>query len=65
MRTATQRFQAIQDECRKQGKPTHGKEFIMLAERMNEALRGKDTPAYHKVREIIQKAQEYINATRP
>ena len=65
MRTATQRFQAIQNECRKQGKPTHGKEFITLAERMNEALRGKDTPAYYKVREIIQKAHDYMKATRP
>ena len=65
MRTATQRFQAIQDECRKQGKPTHGKEFLVVAERLNEALRGKGTEAYYGVREIIQKAQEYINATRP
>jgi hypothetical protein len=65
MRTATQRLQAIQDECRRQGRPTHGQEFIMLAERMNEALIGKDTTAYFKVREIIQKAQEYIDTTRP
>lgn len=65
MRTATQRLQAIQDECKRQGKPTHGKEFLNAAERFNESLRGKDTPAYYKVREIIHKAHDYMKATRP
>ncbi len=46
MTTATQRLQAIQDECKRQGKPTHGTAFLRVAERMNEALRGTGTPAY-------------------
>jgi len=65
MRTATQRLQAIQDECRRQGKPTHGSEFLSAAERFNESLRGKDTPAYQEVKRIIQRGREYINVTRP
>lgn len=65
MTTATQRLKAIQDECRRQGKPTHGTEFLRVAERLNEALRGKGTPAYEQVREIIQKGYEYANTTRP
>jgi hypothetical protein len=65
MTTATQRLQAIQDECKRQGKPTHGTAFLRVAERMNEALRGTGTPAYQQVREIIERGKEYINATKP
>lgn len=65
MTTATQRLQAIQDECRRQGKPTHGTAFLRVAERMNEALRGKGSPAYEQVREIIERGKEYANASRP
>jgi hypothetical protein len=65
MTTATQRFQAIQELCRKQGKPTHGNEFLMHAEHLNESLKGNGSEAYQKVREIIQKGRQYINITRP
>lgn len=65
MTTATQRLQAIQDECRKQGKPTHGTAFLRVAERMNEALRGKGSPAYEQVREIIERGKEYAKYTQP
>ena len=65
MTTATQRLQAIQDECRRQGKPTHGTAFLRVAEALNEALRGKGSPAYEQVREIIEQGKEYINASRP
>jgi hypothetical protein len=65
MTTATQRLQAIQDECRRQGKPTHGTEFLRVAERLNEAIRGKGTPAYQEVKRIIERGYEYANATRP
>jgi hypothetical protein len=65
MTTAHKRFQAIQDECRKQGRPTHGREFLNEAERINEALRGKGTEAYYGVLGIIRKSREYINTTRP
>jgi hypothetical protein len=64
MTTATKRFQAIQDECRKQGKPTHGTEFLIAAERLNESLRGTGTPAYNEVKMIIQKGIEYAKHTR-
>lgn len=65
MTTATQRLRAIQDECRRQGKPTHGTEFLRVAEKLNEALRGKGTPAYEQVREIIERGREYAKHTRP
>jgi len=65
MTTPTQRLQAIQELCRKQGKPTHGNEFLTHAERLNESLRGRGTEAYQKVREIIQKGRQYISVTRP
>lgn len=65
MTTATQRLRAIQDECRRQGKPTHGTEFLRVAEKLNEALRGKGTPAYEQVREIIERGREYAKQTRP
>ena len=65
MTTATQRLKAIQDECRRQGRPTHGTEFLRVAERLNEALRGKGTPAYQEVKRIIERGHEYANTTRP
>jgi hypothetical protein len=65
MTTPTQRLQAIQELCRKQGKPTHGNEFLIHAERFNESMRGKGTEAYQKVREIIQRGRQYASITRP
>jgi hypothetical protein len=64
MTTATQRLQAIQDECRRQGKPTHGRAFLIAAESLNEALRGKGTEAYQRVREIIEQGREYAKQTQ-
>lgn len=64
MTTATKRLQAIQEECRRQGKPTHGTEFLIVAERLNESLRGTGTPAYIQVKAIIEKGIEYAKQTR-
>lgn len=65
MTTATQRLQAIQEECKRQGKPTHGQEFLNVAERLNEAFRGNGTPAYQEVKRIIARGREYAKQTRP
>jgi hypothetical protein len=65
MTTATQRLRAIQEECKRQGKPTHGQEFLNVAERLNEAFRGKGTPAYQEVKRIIARGREYAKQTRP
>jgi len=65
MTTATQRLQAIQEECKRQGKPTHGQEFLNVAERLNEAFRGKGTHAYQEVKRIIDRGREYAKHTRP
>ena len=65
MTTAAQRLQAIQELCKRQGKPTHGQEFLTQAEWLNERLRGKATTAYEQVREIIKRAKEYAKHTRP
>lgn len=64
MTTATQRLQAIQEECKRQGQPTHGQDFLNVAERLNEALRGKGTPAYQEVKRIIARGREYASKTR-
>lgn len=64
MTTAAQRLQAIQDECKRQGRPTHGTEFLIVAERLNESLRGTGTPAYVQVKAIIEKGIEYAKHTR-
>lgn len=65
MTTATQRLQAIQELCKKEGKPTHGQDFLNVAERFNEALRGKGTSAYQEVKRIIDRGREYAKHTRP
>jgi hypothetical protein len=65
MTTPTQRLRAIQELCRQQGKPTHGNEFLIHAERLNESLKGRGTEAYQRVREIIHKGRQYILTTRP
>ncbi len=65
MTTATQRLRAIQEECKRQGKPTHGQEFLNVAERLNEAFRGNGTPAYQEVKRIIARGREYAKQTRP
>lgn len=65
MTTATQRLRAIREECKRQGKPTHGQDFLNVAERMNEAFRGKGSPAYQEVKRIIDRGREYAKHTRP
>lgn len=58
------RFRLIQDECRKQGKPTHGVEFLNIAEALNESLKGHETEAAQQVKLLIMKSRIYANATR-
>lgn len=65
MTTATQRLRAIQEECKRQGQPTHGQDFLNVAERMNEAFRGKGSPAYYEVQRIIARGREYAKQTQP
>lgn len=64
MKFAYKRFRLIQEECRRQGKPTHGMEFLNIAEALNESLRGSNTEAAKEVRLLIWKSRIYAKQTR-
>jgi translation initiation factor 2 beta subunit (eIF-2beta)/eIF-5 len=64
MKYPHKRFRIIQEECRRQGKPTYGTEFLNIAEALNESLKGSNTEAAKQVKMLILKSRIYAKQTR-